>query len=256
MVSAGATLATHACVTRVAIAALLLGACSFSATPASNGGAPDANGVTVDGPTYFVGCHITDPSLRLCLDFEDPVLAPIVKDGSTFRHDATTVNLVPMTRSGEQAAMFSSTSSATIPATPDFGPPALSLEAWMKPDSIISTSWAIYDAQHYALGISGSSITCGVGNKVVSVDATPYANQWVHVACTSTAMKLTLYVNGNAVDCNSGTKTMGASSLGIGVGLSGGIDNVRLFAAALPAATICTHAGQTGCTVAAACHPE
>ena len=216
-----------------------------------NGAAPDASVVTSpQDATYFVGCHINDTSLRLCLDFEDPALAPIVKDGSSFQHDATTANIVAMTRAGEQAAMFGSSSSATIPATPDLYPPMLSLEAWMKPDSVVPTSWALYAAQHYGLGIGGGNITCAVGNKVVSTSATPYVGQWVHVACTSNDMTLTLYVNGNVADCSSGSKLMGTSSLGVGVGLSGGIDNVRLFAAVLPGAEICAHAGQTGCTAA------
>ena len=126
----------------------------------------------------------------------------------------------------------------------------LSMEAWMKPDSVNATSWALYDAQHYGIGIGGGNIVCAVGDKVASADATPYVGQWVHVACTSTDMTLTLYVNGNAVDCSSGSKQMGTSSLGIGVGFSGGIDNVRLFAAALAAPEICAHAGQTCCTAA------
>lgn len=214
-----------------------------------NGGAPDASGVAVDG-AYFVGCHIHDPSLRLCLDFEDPALAPIVEDGSSFRHDAATVNLVAMTRAGEQAAMFSSSSSASIAKTPDFDLSTLSLEAWMKPENILTASWGLYDAQHYGIGIGGGNIVCAVGDKVASTDASPYTGQWVHVACTNDAMGLVLYVNGNAVDCSDGSELKGTNDLGVGVGLAGGIDNVRLFAAALPQAEICAHAGQTVCTAA------
>jgi hypothetical protein len=211
--------------------------------------APDATPVTIDG-AYFIGCHITETSLRLCLDFEEPALAPTLKDGSSFQHDATSVNVLPMTRAGEQAAMFGSASSASIPKTPDFDLPALSLEAWMKPDNVYPASWAIYNAQHYGIGISGGNIVCAVGDKVTSTDATPYVGQWVHVACTSNDMNLTLYVNGNAVDCSSGTRLKGTNDLGIGVGLSGGVDNVRLFAAVLPPTEICAHAGQTACTTA------
>ena len=238
--------------TRVGVIACLLGACSFSALPAGGGG-PDASGAaTGDGASLFVGCHISDPSLRLCLDFEDPQLSPLVKDGSSFGHDATTSNIVPMTRSGEQAAMFGASSNATIPATNDFAVSNLSIEAWMKPDNVNATSWALLDAQHYGIGVEGGNIVCAIGDKVASVDATPYANQWVHVACTNTDMHLTLYVNGDAVDCTDGSKLHGTNALGIGVGLSGGIDNVRLFAAVLPPAAICTHAGRTACSVGCA----
>lgn len=227
----------------------LLGACSFSATPADPG-APDAGGVTgdPDGGALFVGCHINDTRLRLCLDFEDPQLAPLVKDGSSFGHDATTQNLVPMTRAGEQAAMFGSSSNATIAMTPDFALPTLSMEAWIKPDTVWTASWGLLDSQHYGIGVGGGNIACMAGTKIVNTSAAAYTNQWIHVACTVTDMRLTLYVNGDAVDCTDGSKLpKGTSDLGIGVGLSGGIDNVRLFAAALTPAEVCTHAGRTGC---------
>jgi len=233
-------------VTRALLLGCLLGGCSFSALPAGSAG-PDATGVTDDGASLFVGCHINDPSLRMCLDFEDPQLAPLVKDGSPFGHDATTENLVPMTRAGEQAAMFGSSSNATIASKPDLALSTLSIEAWMKPDNIYTASWALLDSQHYGLGIGGGEIVCAVGDKIVSVSATAYANQWVHVACTNDDMHLTLFVNGDAVDCSSGSKLRGTNDVGIGVGLTGGIDNVRLFAAALPPADVCTHAGRTGC---------
>lgn len=240
---------------RIALLAGLLGACSFSAVPGGAGvGEPDASGATTgDGASLFVGCHISDPSLRLCLDFEDAQLSPLVKDGSTFGHDATTSNIVPMTRSGEQAAMFGASSNATIPASPDLALSTLSIEAWMKPDNINSTSWALLDSQHYGIGIDGGSIVCAIGDKVASVSAAAYANQWVHVACTNTDMKLTLYVNGDAVACSDGAKVKpGTSALGIGTTLAGGIDNVRLFAAAISAADVCTHAGRSGCSAACA----
>jgi hypothetical protein len=241
-------------VRRAAALVGFLGACSFSATPAETG-SPDAAPVTgtADGASLFVGCHISDPSLRLCLDFEDPVLAPTVADGSSLGHDATTANIVPMTRAAEQAAMFGSWSTASIPATPDFALPKLSIEAWLKPDDLAATAWAVLDAQHYSLGLSGGKLVCAVGDKIASVDATPYANQWVHVACTSDDMHLTLYVNGDAAACGPSAKlAKGTSDLGIGVGLTGGLDNVRLFAAVLPAADVCAHAGRTGCVAACA----
>ncbi len=234
-------------------ALVLLGACSFSAK-AGDPGAPDAGGTLTGGPdggtSLFVGCHISSTSLRLCLDFEDPALAPTVKDGSSFQHDATTANLVPMTRAGEQAAMFGSSSTATIAATPDFAVPQVSLEAWIKPDNIYTTSWALLDSQHYGIGVGGGNIVCAIGDKVASTPATTYANQWVHVACTNNDMHLTLYINGDAVACSDGAKpTRGTNALGIGVGLTGGIDNVRLFAAVLAPAEVCAHAGRTGCAV-------
>lgn len=239
-----------------AAALVLLGACSFSAKPGDLG-APDAGGLTGGGPdggtSLFVGCHISSTSLRLCLDFEDAVLAPTVKDGSSFQHDATTANLVPMTRAGEQAAMFSSASTATIAATPDFAVPQVSLEAWIKPENIYTTSWALLDSQHYGIGVGGGNIVCAIGDKVASTSAAAYANQWVHVACTNNDMHLTLYINGDAVACSDGAKpTRGTNALGIGVGLSGGIDNVRLFAAVLTPADVCAHAGRTGCALGCA----
>jgi hypothetical protein len=240
-----------------AVAICLLGACSFSAKP-GDPGAPDAGGVSgaLDGASLFVGCHVSDPSLRLCLDFEDPALSPFVKDGSSFSHDATTANLAPMTRAGEQAAMFGSTSTASIAATPDFALATLSIEAWMKPDSLATTSWALLDSLHYSLGLNNGNIVCAIGDKVASVPAGAYANQWVHVACTNTDMHLTLYINGDAVACTPGGKVMrGTNDLGIGVGLTGGIDNVRLFAAAISAADVCAHAGRTGCVATCAGGP-
>ena len=236
---------------RLAAIAVVLSACSFSAQSAAPGEAPDG-GTSGDGTSLVAGCHVQDPSLRLCLDFEDPVLSPIVRDGSPFQHDATTQNLAAMPRAGEQAAMFGSSSQATIPAAPDFASDALTLEAWVQTTSIWSSSWALLDSQHYGLGIAGGSIVCVIGDKATSSDAIRYAGQWVHVACTNDGDHLTLYINGDAVDCSDKGHVKGTGDLGVGVGLDGGIDNVRLFAAALPAADICTHAGRTGCAASCA----
>lgn len=233
--------------TRLALAAVILSACSFSAMSADPG-ADGGPGTTGDGASFVAGCHIHDTSLRLCLDFEDPALAPVVHDGSSFQHDAATQNLAAMTRAGEQAAMFGSSSQATIPAAPDFAVSTLSLEAWVQTTSVWSSSWALLDSQHYGLGIAGGSVVCVIGDKATSSDATAYAGTWVHIACTNDGDHLTLYINGDAVDCSSKGDVKGTKDLGVGVGFTGGLDNVRLFAAAIPAAEICTHAGRTGCT--------
>ena len=35
----------------------------------------------------------------------------------------------------------------------------------MKPDNIWTASWALYDAQHYGIGIGGGNIVCAIGDK-------------------------------------------------------------------------------------------
>jgi concanavalin A-like lectin/glucanase superfamily protein len=233
-------------VTRFAL--VFLTACSFSAH-AADPGAPDGGTVTTaDGSPLVANCHVHDTSLRLCLDFEDPSLSPVVRDGSSFAHDAATANLVAMPRAGEQAAQFTISSDATIPATPDFVSTPLTIEAWMKPDEVWTASWALLDSQHYGLGVGGGSFACVVGNSIATADARAYAGQWVHLACTNDGDHLTLFVNGSAVGCDNGASVKSTSDLGIGVDFSGGLDNVRLFAAALTPGDVCAHAGASGCS--------
>jgi hypothetical protein len=233
---------------RVAALAALLSACTFA--PNQAGPSPDADtgAPTSDGPALFVGCHVHDPSLRLCFDFEEPTLNPVARDGSSFGHDAQTSGIAAMPRAVEQAVALTATSSIYIPPTPDLQLTHLTLEAWIRPDITGSQTDAIANPPQYALGYDGSTVSCAVGDAKVSQ---PYqaAGAWTHVACTYAGDKIKLYVNGSVIACSDGPRRIDPRTSGthLGAALVGGLDNVRVFAEAVDG-EICDHAGSTGCS--------
>lgn len=234
---------------RLAAFAALLSACTF--TPNGAGPAPDAGGgdPTPDGGALLTGCHAHDTSLRLCFDFEEPTLSPVARDGSSFGHDAQTMDIEAMPRALEQAAAVTPTSDIFIPPTPDLVLDHLTLEAWLRPDVTGGETYAIANQPQYALGFDGQTAYCAVGDAEVTVEHPAPAGTWTHVACTYDGAGLKLYVNGSVAACDKRPKKIDPHARGmhLGMALTGGIDNVRVFADAVDG-EICAHAGSTGCS--------
>ena len=232
---------------RVAVLAALVSACTFTTNEAAK---PDPGEPTApDAGALLTGCHVHDTSLRLCFDFEEPTLSPVARDGSSLGHDAQTSGVQAMPRDVEQAAAITAASDIYIPPAPDLALDHLTLEAWLRPDITGGKAYAIANQPQYALGYDGNSAYCAVGDAEVSRDHRAGAGAWTHVACTYDGDVLKLYVNGSVVACHEGPERIDAHSWGthLGFDLTGGLDNVRVFADAVDG-EICAHAGSSGCS--------
>lgn len=243
---------------RVVLAALLFAGCAFtpsSNTPAS-GDQPDAASVDIDGGPIAAKCHVADPDLRLCLDFEGP-LAPTAVDLSGGSHDATvTGNVIPGTRFGlgglQQAAIVNPQASIKVPKSPMLDlSQAVTVEMWISPTSAPDSATFPLTNSQYSVGWEKGAATCQIGNTSIS-DPNKVVTTflWSHVACTYDGSRLALFVNGNVVACTNANKppmTNSGTSIGSN-GYQGGVDDVHAYARALAPAEVCARAGVTSCT--------
>ena len=243
---------------RIAALAAVLAGCTFTTNEA--GPTPDGGhgGPTGTGPgsgsdsPVTRGCHVSDPSLALCFDFEEPQLAPSLKDGSLRGHDATTANVHPMARATEQAAAVAvaTGSQIYIPPSADLSSfTTLTLEAWVRPDVVGTGAWAINHQPQYGLSYDGQTAICQIGNQTAAIAFRTAAGTWTHVGCIYDGDQIKLFVNGSAVACNDGPGNIDSRSWStyLGPQLTGGIDNVRIYDDVLDAQEICDHAGATSC---------
>ena len=226
---------------RLALATIVLAACDF--TPGEATVQPDA-GVTAIGRT----CHVTDPALRLCLDFEDPSLTPYARDGSTLVHDAKTSQIGSMPRAGQQAALIGPTSQIRVSPTADLDIVTLTLEMWIQPSSLVG--FPIVNNGQYALGLDGTTAECAVGDVFVTSRVPIGIGQWHHVACTYDQTRLQIYVDGAVTGCQDAQDPLivnARNGTAVGPGYVGGVDNVHVYARALFHEEICRLTGRTDC---------
>jgi hypothetical protein len=242
---------------RFLVPIVVMAGCSFVAEPTgdpqpqpqpSPGGNPDAS-----NPIART-CHVADPALRLCLDFEDASLVPITHDGSEepMPNDAVTIAVVPMLRGLEQAAQVGASSSIIVAPSPELEvSPNLTIEMWVDPSALPHGTlvYPLASTGAYALSIDDKgAVGCSIGAFQIA-GGTVATNAWTHVACTFDGAQLSVYTNGDAAQCQ---QHAGAIPLAMAIGLGsngylGGLDNAHLYARALSAAEICSRAGRTNC---------
>lgn len=241
----------------LAVLAALVSGCTF--TPNDLGGGPDGGpggptGTAPDGGTA-TGADTcpADLSLALCLDFEDSTLSPTVRDGSLRGHDATSSNIHPMPRAGEQAAAMSIATSSQIYVGPSYDLSSfvsLTQEAWVRPDTVGNGAWAINHQPQYGLAFDGTTALCQIGDKNASVTFHTAPGTWTHVACIYDTSQIKLFINGSVAACSDAPDNIDSRTFStyIGSQLTGGIDNVRIYDDHLDPQEICDHAGATNCT--------
>ncbi len=260
-------------VVRWMLIALAVSGCGFSAElgfvdgdddPSPDAG-PDA------GPTDVPRmCSTTDPTLRLCIDFDDT--ADLATDGSRSALPVDAQNLVPMLRDAEGAVEINATSRIYIPETPVLDiREDLTVSMWIKPTVAITpivTQW-LYDnnTQYFASMRPDGAIRCGVGTRTLDTVPLVLDGRWHHIACTYEEDEMRVYVDGHVAKCvqfsDREIPTDGNDGFAIGANLSsmagapkfaeqfvGGIDNVQVFSRIVGSSELCAAAGGTVCNTA------
>lgn len=249
---------------------LVASGCGFSIdTEGPVTGGDDDPGTEPDATVTSRMCSTNDPSLRLCIDFDDA--ANLASD--QFAHPVEAIDLTPMQRStGEPAVAVGTTSHVHVAETPDLDiADMLTVSMWIKfdiggvPISTTSSRW-LFDnnTQYFAALRFGSVIRCGSGAE--NADSLPIEldGAWHHVACTYGRDEIRVYVDGDVGECEGVSDrpipTNGDDGFAIGANVAGspggpkfteqfigGIDDVQVFARTLSSSELCGAAGRTGC---------
>ncbi|MDB4956654.1 MAG: hypothetical protein JWO36_4223 [Myxococcales bacterium] len=198
-------------------------------------------------------CHASDPSLRLCLDFEGS-LVPDAIDLSGGNHDALATAIQPMPRAGQQAAALTTQSSILVPETPDLDiTAALSIEMWISPaQKPSSTAYPLTNAGQYQVSYDKNGrIGCAIGESNIVSPSVLQLGAFVHIACTFDGALLKVYLDGGVAACLQvdgpiPTRNMFGTEIGANK-LVGGLDDIHVYARALTDADICTLAGHASC---------
>jgi concanavalin A-like lectin/glucanase superfamily protein len=244
-------------------AALLAPACGFTA-PASDDVVDPGPDPTPD-PTVARKCALKDPTLKLCIDFDDP--QSLTGDGSGLGHDASGSGFAVMTRGSEQAVSVDATSRLTVAETPDLDITTnLTFSLWARPDRAPTgpgSFWALdNNKQYYVSYQANGKFRCGIGATTIDAFVGVPSDNWYHVACTfdQAEGKLRVYVNGQPGGCRTVTgvvPTDGHDGLAIGANhggpamftdqFQGGLDNIQVFARTFSDDEVCSAAGQKSC---------
>jgi len=233
----------------------LFGACTFTpGEPMGPGGTPTPSPTPgTDAPMVAQRppCDLTDPSVRLCLDFES---TPLGLDSSTGQHDASVSHASGTPRAPEQAVAVDMSSTIVVDETGALDiPDHITLETWIDPahPPAFGAYLALSNPGQYDISVQpDGKVRCSLaGIHADSKDPISFAT-WTHVACTYDQQKMILFVNGSSSACVNGTAriaTDGFAGTGIGMPFVGAIDNVHILARTAQPSEICTHAGQSQC---------
>ncbi len=241
----------------------LLAACGFTA-PAPGDDTVDPGPGPTD-PKVERKCTRTDPTLKLCIDFDDP--QALTGDGSGLGHDAAGTGFSVMTRGSEQAVAVDADSRLVVQETPDLDIASnLTLSLWARPDRLPSEEkayWAVdNNTQYYLSYQANGKFRCGVGPATIDAFLGVPQGNWYHVACTydQAQGKLKVYVNGQLGGCRAVTAPIPVNgTIGLAIGANhgsketftdqfvGGLDNIQVFARTYSDNEICAAAGQHNC---------
>lgn len=229
----------------------VLGACGFSPTVVYNTDA--GQGSASDAGLVATRCHVADPDLRMCMDFEEHPLGTTIAD-LAMGHDGSAENVAAVLRESWQAGAFAHDpitdigSEIEIPPSPDLElPDHVTFELYLgmvaPPEAGV---WPFDNYGEYGLKFSNDLITCYAGGAYASAMA-PLTLGWHHIACAYGDGKLRAYVDGENIRCHTtqGTIHQVGEGIKLGVGFTGGIDDVHIYARTLGSNEIATHAGAT-----------
>ena len=263
---------------------LSVAACSFhttnGATPITDAhaGSADAmaDAMAVHSDAALPRCDTSDPSLKLCLEFDEGGLATATTalDGSGLHHDPTIANVTVATRTvpmRSQAVQTAGNTSMSIAPSSDFDLQQFTLSAWIKHGGNPPMQQGVVDTgKQYTLSIDNNgNVVCAVSHNGTTFGLVPGAptntNEWDVVACTYDGSQLCAWTfqNGSStamggcgpfsqsIDTNGGFGTTIASWAQTPIPPSshfiGSIDQVRIYGRALTSQELCTAAGLANC---------
>src|SRR4051812_21469582 len=200
--------------------------------PAADAGDP----VGSDGGSGIAqrSCRYPDSSLKLCLEFDDGVLTPIVRDGSGGQRDPSATGLMATMRDTDHAVKVESGASITLAENAALDVDKITIEAWVNPDVLQSASILRNEGQYVLLLDGSGRVGCQMaGVTVLSDQYAPHAypGYWSHVACTFDGTYVKAFINGGSMDCAKGSELTKSGTMGttIAPNFRGGIDGVRVY---------------------------
>lgn len=230
---------------------VVIAACGFEHGQPTTEVKPDASDSTTPPPVSRE-CRYPDPSLRLCIEFDDGVLSPTVYDASPNHLDATAAGLTQVMRAATDPAALAQSANVRITESPALDiKNAITIEMWIKP-ARFQDAVLLENEDQYGIGITRTGhIGCGLAERQIFsyTEGTVAANEWAHVACTFDGTRARTFINGVSTDCaftNSKIETDGNKGVRIVPSFDGGIDGIRVYAADLTS-QMCARAGKTNC---------
>jgi hypothetical protein len=193
-------------------------------------------------------CASTNPDLVACYRFEGNL-----QDGSSYGNHGTAANVTYPAGVGGQAVGTGATSYIAVPEDASLDcPSAITIEAWIWPQSLSSTARAGIvdnDGQYGLFVHPGGEVRCSAGGGWVTAAGAAVVGQWQHLACVYDGAAIKLYRNGVQVAAlvqAGGIPTGGLLGLRLGMNSPSGdnftglIDGLRIWRVARSAAELCT----------------
>ncbi|HEX7836599.1 MAG TPA: LamG domain-containing protein [Kofleriaceae bacterium] len=250
---------------RIACLLWWIAGCGFSSAPGLPGTEVDAGAAGSGGPA--TGCDVSDPSLRLCLTFDQtPMKIVDLANPAHVPVDASGVTQILRLAGG--AAKLDPASRIRFAEHPDYDVAELTIDMWIAPAALAPDKhyWMLdNNTQYYAVYDGDGSVRCGIGgatsvsSRAKLMPAIPAT--WHHVACTYGGdHELRVYVDGDLSGCamdGSAIPTTGADGVAIGANFGaggfkenfiGGLDGMHVYARALTGGEICHAANRSGCS--------
>ena len=242
-------------VVRIVLATLAVAGCSFEhglvAQPDAQSADPSA-----DAGAAPRTCKYPDPALRLCIEFDDKVFSPVATDLSPYGLNAKTSHVTEWQRGGQPAAATSVLDESQLKvdehAMLDITP-AITLETWVNVP-IYHFAALVGNYTQYGMTLdSEGRIACRIGSLTATTPQSIGTGTWRHVACVFDGQALRVYVDGAPQACRSQQLAIpiaGTQGTWLAYSYTGALDDIRIYARALAATEICSHADKTSCVSA------
>ena len=222
-----------------------------TATVSGGGGGASAGAGGMGGPPPF--CDVDDTSLIACYTFNSGF-----DDESGYKNVNTPGDSLQNGWEGT-AAYFSSGEPIVITDEPFWHVDDFTVEMWTKLDTLAGAQYWLYSGERFAMSHTNTEVYCGIVNGqelfYIKSGYILTTGKWTHIACVHKGSVLTLYVDGDMVNQQSGNLTISHTNGNTKIGthfdetypLYGLIDNLRIFNVARSAQQICASTGKSDC---------
>ncbi|HMR77628.1 MAG TPA: hypothetical protein PKD61_21115, partial [Polyangiaceae bacterium] len=142
-------------------------------------------------------CEATNQDLVACLRFDSA--AQIGKDDSQYGNHATANGVSVAGGHSGNAARFSTTSKMIIPESPSLDVSQLSIELWLRLDSLPGGARAGLVDNHSQYGFfvnKNGTLWCGAALGIAQTSLKLGVGVWNHLACVAGGNNVRIYVNG------------------------------------------------------------